>query len=195
VLVVSSQRKIATLRQFVDWAHRHPVTFASLGVGSGIHMNALRFAQSADISAINVPFKGAPEALAEVMSGRIDFCFCAIGTALPYIRSGALTALAVGTKTRSKLLPDVPTTLEAGYAGSAYVIWLGVLASRNAPREHIAALGRAIAEAMKSQSVRTRLLDIGIEPLVMPAEDFEKFLANDREDNAAILKAAGLSMP
>ena len=191
VLVVSSQTKITTLRQFVNRARSHSATFASLGVGSGIYMNALRFAHSAGFTPVNVSFKGAPEALAEIMRGQVDFCFCAIGTALPYIRSGALTALAVSSRARSQRLPDIPTTLEEGYADSDYSVWIGVFAPGNTPAKRIEEIARMIRTSLQSEALREKLLNLGVEPLVMTPAQFERFVDHDRDVNAAILKAAG----
>ena len=148
VLVANPTIGAKTVHQFVAWAKSRRATFASLGVGSAIYMNAERFAKSADISVTNVSFTGAQQALSEVVAGRVDFCFCAIGTAIPYIRSGKLTALAVSTRRRSMLLPDVPTTLEAGYKDSDYAPWLG----SSCLRERLEGRSKRSTKAFKERS-------------------------------------------
>jgi tripartite-type tricarboxylate transporter receptor subunit TctC len=91
VLVVSPAKGLKNLRQFVDWARANPDSLTVAGqVGAAMYMTAERFNQSAGIEAIDVPFRGAAAAINEVAEGRIDYCFCAIGTTLPYIRSGKL---------------------------------------------------------------------------------------------------------
>ncbi len=193
-LVVSPTRHFDNLDQFVYWARStsDPVTFASLGVGSGIYMNALRFARSARLSPVNISFKGAPEALSEVMAGRVVFCLCAIGTARPHIESGKLTALAVSGIKRSPLLPGVPTTAETGYANSEYSPWLGVFAPVNTPRNVIDRLQGEIAGALNANAVRNKLKELGVEPTVMSPDEFDRFVKKDRNLNAALLHATAL---
>src|SRR5262249_12659073 len=88
------------------------------------HMSAERFRATAGIAAVHMPTKGGPEAMTEVMAGRVDFC--PVGLVLPLIREGKLLGLAVNSAKRSPTLPDLPTTLEAGFADSDYPIWFGM---------------------------------------------------------------------
>jgi tripartite-type tricarboxylate transporter receptor subunit TctC len=128
VTVVSPEKDIKTLQQLVAAAKAKPgsITFGTVGVGSATHISAeiLRFA--AGFEALHVPFRGMPEILTEIMSERVDFTCSTIATALPFIREGKLVALAVSTPQRSSALPDVPTTLEAGYKNSDYTFWTGL---------------------------------------------------------------------
>jgi tripartite-type tricarboxylate transporter receptor subunit TctC len=146
VLVISPSKGIRTLRDFVDAAkaQQGALTFASLGVGSAIHISAERFRQSAQFEATNVSFRGATTALIEVIEGRVDYCFCAVATTLQHIKSGKLLALAAGGAKRSPLLPDLPTTLEAGFAQSDYTPWFGVFTPAKTPADIIKRLNDAI---------------------------------------------------
>ena len=130
VLIISPSKGIKTLREFVAKAKAKPgsFNFASVGVGSAVHLSAERFRVSAGYEAVHIPFKGGPEALTEVIAGRVDYYFCPIATALPHIKDGRLLALAVSSPTRAASLPDVPTTLEAGYPDSDYTLWVGLFA-------------------------------------------------------------------
>jgi tripartite-type tricarboxylate transporter receptor subunit TctC len=96
--------------------------YASAGNGSATHMNAEKFLAAVGVAATHVPFRGTPEALTEVMAGRLDWFFAPLVSALPLIKAGKLDALGVGTPRRSPALPDVPTTLELGYAGSGLYV-------------------------------------------------------------------------
>ena len=119
VLIISPSKGITTIRDFVAKAKAKPgsFNFASVGVGSAVHLSAERFRVSAGYEAVHIPFKGGSEALTEVIAGRVDYYFCPIATALPHIRDGRLLALAVSSPMRAASLPDVPTTLEVRLSG------------------------------------------------------------------------------
>ena len=113
VTVVAPDKGFKTLKELVAAAKSRPggLTYATAGVGSATHLSTERFRVSAGFEAVHVPFKGMPEALTEVMTGRVDFTCSSIAPAIPLIRSGKVTALAVTTPKRSPALPDVPTSL------------------------------------------------------------------------------------
>ena len=119
-LVIAPSKGFKTIQEFVTAAKAKPLTFASAGVGSTTHLTAERFRLSAGFEAIHVPFKGGGFR-PEVASGRVDFAFSPIAVAVPDIRDGRLLALAVSGRERVSALPDVPTTIEAGYPNSDYV--------------------------------------------------------------------------
>jgi tripartite-type tricarboxylate transporter receptor subunit TctC len=122
VLVVSPSRGLKTVGDLVAAAKAKPgsFNFASAGVGSGVHMSAERFLASAGIVAVHVPFKGSPEAITEVMAGRVDFYFSPVGLVVTHIREGKLLALAVNSPKSAIVLPEVPTLAEAGVADAEY---------------------------------------------------------------------------
>ena len=119
VLIVSPPRagRPSRISSPIAKANRGTVNYGSAGVGTATHMSAERFRLSAGIEAVHIPYKGGAEALTDVLGGRVDFYFCPISTALPFIRDGRVLALVVSTPTRMPDLPDVPTSLEAGYRG------------------------------------------------------------------------------
>src|SRR5215471_7288342 len=136
VLIVPPGRGWKTVRDLVATAKARPgsINYSSAGVGTGTHLNAEKFRLSAGFEAVHIPYKGGAEALADVISARADFCFCTISTALPFIMDGRVVALARSTPTRASALPNVPTTLEAGYANSELAVWYGVLMPAKTPR-------------------------------------------------------------
>lgn len=194
VFVISPAKGFKSIQEFVAAARAKPgsVTFASIGIGSGTHFNAERFRLSAKFEALHVPFKGGPEALTEVMTGRVDFYFCPINTALPFIREGKLQALAIGAPTRTSLLPDVPTTVEAGYPDSDYPTWLGMLVPAKTPRAIIDKLHAETAKALQSADVRAKLAKVGLEPLIMSPDEFAARIRGEIAQTADIARAAGL---
>jgi tripartite-type tricarboxylate transporter receptor subunit TctC len=193
-LIVSASKHITTIDQFVRAAkaRKDGLTFAAFGIGSAAHMTAERFRLSAGYDAVQVPFKGAPEAIREVMEERVDFCFCGVGTSLPFIRAGKLVALAVSARTRSPLLPDVPTTLEAGYPNSDYTPWIGLFAPARTPRNVVERLHDEVAAALKEPEVRKKLTTIGTEPAAMSTAEFEAFVERDTTLNKSLIDALGL---
>jgi tripartite-type tricarboxylate transporter receptor subunit TctC len=194
VLVISPSKGIRNLRDFVKFARaKHgALTFASLGVGSAIYMSAERFRLSARFKATNVSFRGPAAALIEVLEGRVDYCFCAVGATLPYIKAGKLLALAIGGAKRSPLLPDVPTTLEEGFSESDYTPWFGVFAPAKTPAAVIEKLNNAIQNALQMSDVRQKLTKLGVEPLNMSPSVFDAYVRDDISRNASMVAKLGL---
>ena len=141
VLLVAPSKGIKSLQELVAKAKDGTMNFASAGVGSATHWAAERFIVSAGFKATHVPFRGGPEALTEVMTGRVDFIFIGISSGLPFIQNKQLVPLAVSSAKRSPTLPDLPTTLEAGYKDSDFNYWNGMLVpGENAGSDHRAPL-------------------------------------------------------
>jgi tripartite-type tricarboxylate transporter receptor subunit TctC len=194
VLIIAPQKGIRTLRDFVATAKAKPgsFNFASLGVGSAVHMSAERFRIAAGYEAVHIPFKGGAEALTEVMTGRVDYYFCPIATALPFIRDGKLLGLAVSSPTRSSLLPDLPTTLESSFPDSDFTFWLGVFVPARTPKEIVDKLNRELAAAVASRSVTEKLAAIGVETMSMTPSAFDTYVKGEIARYATFAKAAGL---
>src|SRR5262249_57434419 len=109
------------------------LNFSTAGVGNFSHFATEVFRRAVKFDAVHVPSRGAPEAITEVLAGRTDFFFSPLLLALPHIRDGKLQALAVSGSQRATALPDVPTTVEAGYPNSEYNFWVAAFAPANAP--------------------------------------------------------------
>ncbi|MFZ0846418.1 MAG: tripartite tricarboxylate transporter substrate binding protein [Pseudolabrys sp.] len=196
VLIISAEKGINTVQDFVAAAKAKPgtFTFATVGVGSAVHMSAERFRMSAGYEAVHVPFKGGAEALTEVLSGRVDYYFCPIATALPFIRDGKLKALAVSSRTRAAQLPDVPTTLEAGYKDSDYSFWIGVFLPAATPHEIVAKLNAEMIKAVQTPEVTSKLAALGVVPAALSPAEFEAQVKSELAANPAFAKAAGMKM-
>ncbi len=168
--------------------------YASAGNGSATHMNAEVFRLAAGLQAQHIPFRGTPEAMTEVMGGRVDWFFAPMVSALPLIKDGKLKALAVGTAQRSPVLPQVPTTEEAGVPGSAYLFWVGLFAPAKTPRPIVDRLQAEVAKIMVSPELKQRLDKLGAEPFTMPSAEFDKFLADETGKAQKVVKAAGIKV-
>lgn len=196
VLIVAPSLGVKTVQEFVAMAKKKPgaVSFASLGVGSAVHMSAERFRLSAGYEAVHVPFKGGADALTEVMAGRVDYYFCPIATALPFIQDGKLLALAVSSPTRAAALPDVPTTLEAGFPNSDYTFWIGMFAPAKTPKDIVAKLNAEIAKAVASPDVKAKLTTLGVSTDVVTPAQYDALVKNEFGTYATFAKTAGMKV-
>ncbi len=194
ILVISPSKGIKTIQELVATAKAKPGSFnyASVGVGSGTHFAVEKLKLSAGFDAVHVPFRGGPDALTEVLAGRVEFYFCPINTALPLIREGRLLGLVTTGATRAPELPDIPTTLEAGYQNADFPIWIGLLAPAQTPREIIDRLNAETIKALKVPSVLERLQKTGVTPLPMTPAEFDARIRSEIAANAVIAKAAGI---
>jgi len=196
ILVVAPSKGWKTAGDVVKAAKAEPgkLTYASAGAGSATHMNAEKFRVSAGIDTMHIPYKGTPEALTDTMNGRVDYFFAPVIAALPMVRDNRVTALAVGSAKRASVLPDVPTTEEAGYPGSAYNFWVGMLAPAGTPPAIVEQLNKEVTAALASPEVKDRLAALGADAAPMPSADFDKMIAQELKDNAALVKQAGITV-
>ena len=192
VLLVPPSKGIKTIQDFVAKAKDGNMTFASAGVGSATHWAAERFRVSAGLKATHVPFRGGPEALTEVMTGRVDFIFIGISSGLPFIKNNQLVPLAVSSAKRSPTLPGVPTTLEAGFKDSDFNYWNGMLVPAKTPRPIIDRLHAEITKALALPDVKAKLAAQGVEPAPLTPAEMDAMIAREIALNLKIAKAAGL---
>jgi tripartite-type tricarboxylate transporter receptor subunit TctC len=193
-LVIAPSKGITSVQALVAAAKAKPGVFnyASAGVGTANQLNAERFRVGAGIDAVHVPFKGTPEALNEVMAGRVDYYFCPVNVCLSLINEKRLLALAMGSTKRSAVLPDLPTTLELGIAESNYNFWVGMFVPAGTPRDVVDKLYRETEKALATKDVQASLAQLGAEPMLMPPEQFDREIAREIATNAALVKAAGI---
>ncbi len=196
ILIAAPSKGWKTAGDLVKAAKAEPgkLTYASAGAGSATHMNAEKFRVSAGIDAVHIPYKGTPEALSDTMNGRVDYFFAPVVAALPMVRDNRVTALAVGSPKRASVLPDVPTTEEAGYPGSAYNFWVGMLAPAGTPPAIVERLNKEVAAVLASPEIKDRLAALGADPAPMAAADFDKLIVQELKDNAALVKQAGITV-
>jgi tripartite-type tricarboxylate transporter receptor subunit TctC len=192
VLLIAPSKGIKTLAEFVAKAREGNMTFSSAGVGSATHWAAERFRVSADFKATHVPFRGGPEQLTEVMTGRVDFCLIGISSGLPFIQNGQLLPLAVSSAKRSPTLPNIPTTLEAGFKNSDYNYWTGMLAPAKTPRPIVNRLYEEVTKALALPDVKEKLAKTGVEPAPLTPTEMDAMNQREIDLNIQIAKAAGL---
>jgi tripartite-type tricarboxylate transporter receptor subunit TctC len=192
VLVISPAKGIKTVHELVASARAKPgsVTFASVGVGAISYLMAERFRISANFEALNIPFKGTNEALTEILAGRVDFFFLPVTAALPLIQDGRLIALAMAGSSRVSELPNVPTTVEAGYQNSDYEFWCGLLAPAKTPSEIVQRLNAELVKALQHPDIRDRMSKLVAIPMMMTPAQFEAMMKNDIESNRGLIAAS-----
>ncbi len=196
ILVAAPSKGWKTAGDLVKAAKAQPgkLNYASAGTGSGTHMNAEKFKLSAGIDAQHVPYRGTPEALTDTMSGRVDYFFAPVIAGLSMVRDGRLTALAVGSEKRASVLPDVPTTEEAGFKGSAYNFWVGMFIPAGTPPAMIERLNKEVATALASPEVKDRLGSLGADASPTTAAELDKTVARELKENAELVKAANIKI-
>lgn len=195
VLVVSPGKNIKTLKEFVDAAKAKPgsMNYAAAGIGTPPHLTMERFRLAAGFEGQLVPFRGAPEALTEVMTGRVDVYFCPITPAMPFIREGKLLALAVSSSKRAVALPDVPTTLESGFPESDFDFWIGMTVPKKTPRDIVARMHQETVKGLEDAGVKDKLAKLGVEPMIMTPEAFDTRIAKEAPLAVTLAKAAGIA--
>jgi tripartite-type tricarboxylate transporter receptor subunit TctC len=195
VLVISPDKQIGTLKELVAAAKAKPgsINYAAAGIGTPPHLTMERFRLAAGFTGQLVPFKGAPEALTEVMTGRVDVYFCPITPAMPLIREGKLKALAVSSSKRASALPEVPTTVEAGYPNSDFDFWIGTFVPKLTPRDLVGKIYAEIAKVLDNPGMKEKLAKLGVESMVMKPEDFDAQVAKEAPIAVELAKAAGIA--
>jgi tripartite-type tricarboxylate transporter receptor subunit TctC len=196
VMIFNPSKGYKKLGDFVAYAKANPgkINYTSAGAGNSSHLNGERFRLAAGIEAVHLPFKGAPEATTEVIAGRADFYFSPLVNALSLIKEGTVQALAVSGSARASALPDVPTTVEAGYPNSEYNFWVGMFAPAKTPADIRAKLYAESAKALQSPATRERLAGLGADPMRLNSAQFEALVKTEIETNTQLVKAAGIKV-
>jgi tripartite-type tricarboxylate transporter receptor subunit TctC len=196
VLIIAPSKGIRTVKDLVAAAKAKPgtISYASAGAGSATQLNAERFRLGAGFEGVHVPFKGTPEALTEVITGRVDIYFCPVISVLQFLKEGRIVGLAVGSTRRSTALPDMPTTLEAGIPNSDYNFWVGMAVPSKTPRAIVTKLHQVVAKAMQTGDLSERMAKLGAEQMLMTPPQFDAYIKTEIGSNAALVKAAGITV-
>jgi len=194
VLVVNGGSRFKTLADLIGYAKATPgkINFGHAGVGSGTHLNTVKLITSAGIDVTQVPFKGTPEVVAAIFNGAVDCYWVPISAGLSNIRAGKLQALAVSTTRRSTLMPDLPTTAEAGVKGADFGLWFGLWGPAGMPADVVSKISADTRRALADPGVREKLANTGNTPLDMSPEAFARFVRSEIEDYARTARAAGI---
>jgi len=193
LLVVAPTLGPRSVKELVAYAKGKvgKTNFSSAGIGSGTQINGEMFKLAAGIDATHVPYKGAPEALNNVIGGSIEFCFSPVLVAAGQVKAGKVLALAVSTAKRSPMFPEVPTVAEAGIPGFDYDQWYGVLTSAKTPRPTVHMVNREVVRILNLPDIRERMLTQGATPTPTTPEAFDAYIRSEVARFAKVLIAAG----
>ena len=194
VLVVAPSLRIGSLPELLREVRAKPGTFnfSSAGVGSGTHFAAEILKARAGINVVHVPFKGIPEALSETVTGRVQFFMAPIANAVGPVKDGRLLPLAVSSRERDPLLPQVPTIAEAGVPDYESTLWFGLLTSAAVPRAIVEKISADAGRVLASAATRERWAPIGIEPRPTTPAQFDQLLAREIRQFTEIARGANI---
>src|SRR5688572_20660938 len=193
VMVVHPSVPANTLPEFLSLAKSRPggLNYASSGPGTPYHMAGELFKAMAGVDIVHVPYKGSSGARTDILGGQVQMMFDAITTMAPHVQAGKLRALGTSGKSRSTVLADVPTVSEAGVPGYEAVIWLGIMAPAGTPKAVVDRLNAEITRAANSPEVRDAWSKQGATAMSMSADEFGRFMREDVEKWARIVKVSG----
>jgi tripartite-type tricarboxylate transporter receptor subunit TctC len=194
VMVVASSKGYNNLAEFVAAAKakRGAMNYSSGGVGTITHLAMEAFRLAAGFDAVHLPFKGAPEALTEVLAERADFYFSPLPPALPFLKDGKLKVLAVAGSDRASAMPEVPTIKEAGYPEATYNFWVGLFLPSKTPEPIMDRLYKETRAALQTPVVKERYTRMGADFLSLDRAGFAKLIQDEFALNSKVAKAAGL---
>ncbi len=193
VLFASQALPANALSEVTAYAKAHPgeVNFGSTGIGSGLHLIGEMYKSQAGIDIVHVPYKGVAQALPEMMSGRIQLAFNTIPAFLPHVKSGKLKVIVITANNRSPLLPQTPTSAEAGMPGLIGSSWHAVLAPAGTPNDIVRKLYQSLLVSFSSRDLRDQVINQGAEPVLSSPEDFAKFMTAERVKWRTVIEASG----
>jgi tripartite-type tricarboxylate transporter receptor subunit TctC len=194
VIIVPPQRGWKSLGELIAAARAKPggYTYGTGGSGTGTHMSAERFRLAAGITAVQVPYKGSPEILVEIIPGRIDWAFVPLSTVIGLLKEGRIQALALSAEKRSPQLPELPTIAESGLKNADFPFWVGMFVSVKVPRAVVRRLHEETVRAMQQPEVRDRFTKIGAELAILSPEEFDAYVKAQAAVAGAIVKAANI---
>jgi tripartite-type tricarboxylate transporter receptor subunit TctC len=196
VIMVTPKLPISTLQELVAYAKARPgqVTYASQGVGSTAHLTAAYLAQVANLDLRHIPYRGAAPALTDVVAGHVTMTVDGLSSALGIIRSGTLRPLAVASRKRSPVLPDVPTAIEAGFPDFESASWYGVTVPSGTPEPVIQILSKAISRALHDPDIMKNLVEHGADVVGSSPAELAAYVKEDTARWKKVIDAAKIKV-
>jgi tripartite-type tricarboxylate transporter receptor subunit TctC len=178
VLVVHPSVPVASMRELIEYARDHPgaLNYGSAGIGTVSHLAGALVATTAQVQLVHVPYKGTAAAQVDLLSGRLQFMFDSMVSALANARAGKVRALAVTSSRRWPVAPELPTVAESGFPGFDMVVWFGLLAPAGTPAPIIARIAGELSKGLQNADVRKRIAAIGAETGHMTPSEFGRYI-------------------
>ena len=197
VLVVNSKSPVKSLKELIASAKSGSgkLSAALVSTGSVPHLVTEMLKLSAGVDILDVPYKGGAPAMLDVINGQVDMLFSVLPLVLPNIQAGQLRALVIASKTRSSLIPDVPTTAEDGYSDVVGSAWNGVVAPAGTPQAIVDKLNSEISQILATRDTKQRFTELGMQSVGGTPQDFAQYLQAESEKWAAVISAAHLQAP
>jgi len=194
VLVLNPSVPASSVKQLIALARSKPgqLNYGSAGNGSVSHFSSEQFKSLAGVDLTHIPFKGAGPAVADLLAGRLHLMFENLPTVIAHVRAGKLKLLAVGTRTRSKIVPEYPTVAEAGVPGYESSTAFGALAPARTPTTVITRLNRDLVQYLRSAGIREKMAAQGVEAMGGTPQDYAAHLREELAKYGRIVKAAGI---
>ena len=195
VLVVYPGLPIKTLEELITYAKANPdkLNYASSGTGTVVHVSTEMVLDAAGIKIRHIPYRGTGPAVSDVLAGHDQLIMPPIPSVVGMIKSGQLRAIAVTSKTRSPLLPNVPTINEAGLPGFASEQLVGLLVPSATPKPVIDKLSKTLNEALADPNVKSKIIEVGADPKSTAPEQYAKLIADDQQKWGKIVRKLGLT--
>lgn len=193
VLMAHPSVPAKTIRELIALAKSQPgkLNYASAGNGVANHLAGELFKQMTGTDIVHVPYKGAPQAVTDVLAGHMNLMFNSIAPIVPHIKSGKVRVLGVASLQRSPQMPELPTIHESGVPGFEAVNWFGLFAPAKTPRLIINRVNAAVVAAVKSPELQAKFIALGADPVGSSIEEFTAFVRRDMEKYARIVKVSG----
>jgi len=189
VLVVNPSVPANTLAELIALSKKTNLGLASAGTGSSTHLAAELFRTASGLAFAHVPYKGAGPATSDLVAGHAQMMFNDVVSAMPFVRSGRLRAIATTGLTRSSVLPNVPTVSESGFPGFEAGSWLAIVGPAGMPSDVVRKLSADINTVVQQEDTRARFAELGVEPLGTTPEQLGKIMQSDFEKWTRVIRA------
>jgi len=192
-LVVNPNLPVKNFAEFLAHVKKNSgnINYASGSIGSTTHLSMELFKTMANVQLQHIPYKGSGPAIAAILGGEVQIMFELMPTAMPHVKSGRMRALAVTSRERSPVMPELPTVAESGLPGYEVGSWFGLCAPGKTPRAVVDKISADVAAAVRAPDMQSRILGLGAQPMVMTPEEFSRFLRAEITKWSKVVKDSG----
>jgi tripartite-type tricarboxylate transporter receptor subunit TctC len=194
--VVTTSSRWKSIEEIVKYGRENPgkLNYGTPGIGSSGHLFMEKFSHAAKIKMENIPFRGTPEAVTEMMAMRLDMFPAPVSSVVSLSKDGRINAVAVSTNRRSPALPDVPTMAEAGVPGADYFFWIGLYGPAKMDPALTSKIYSEVQKAMATPEVKAKLIELGAEPIKLTPNEFSSFVRKEIKHNGDIITRSKITM-